>query len=91
MIDPAVLKEIVFPTVAFIACVAAIGVVVRWILVSLRRSTLEVPEDLVQHFERLHAELGQIRSEMADVGERMDFVERVLVKRSDPERIAPGS
>jgi hypothetical protein len=91
MIDPAVLKEIVFPTAAFITCVAAIGVVVRWILVSLRRSTPEVPEDLVQHFERLHAELAQIRSEMGDVGERMDFVERVLAKRSDPERIAPGS
>lgn len=91
MIDPAVLKDIVFPTLAFMACVAAVGVVVRWILVSLRRSTPNVPEDLVRHLEQLHAELGHIRSEMGEVGERMDFVERVLAKRSDPERIAPGS
>jgi hypothetical protein len=91
MIDPAVLNQFVFPVIAFTACIVGVGTVVRWVLVSQRRSIAEVPDDLVRHFEELHAELAQLRSELSEFGERMDFVERVLAKRADPERIAPGS
>jgi len=34
-------------------------------------------------------ELHQLRGEVADLGERMDFAERLLAKQKDAERLAP--
>lgn len=41
-------------------------------------------EDLVQ-------ELQQVRREVAELGERLDFAERLLAKTRDAQRIGPGA
>jgi hypothetical protein len=35
-------------------------------------------------------ELRDVRREVAELGERMDFTERLLAKQRDPERLARG-
>lgn len=36
-------------------------------------------------------ELEQVRQQVTDLGERLDFTERVLAKQREGERIGPGS
>lgn len=36
-------------------------------------------------------ELEQVRQQVSDLGERLDFTERVLAKQREGERIGPGS
>jgi len=36
------------------------------------------------------AELRDMRREVAELGERMDFTERLLAKQRDPERLGRG-
>jgi hypothetical protein len=35
-------------------------------------------------------ELQQVRHDVAELGERVDFTERLLAKQRDPERLARG-
>jgi len=37
------------------------------------------------------AELHQLREDVSDLAERLDFAERLLAKQRDAQRIAPGS
>jgi Tfp pilus assembly protein PilO len=39
--------------------------------------------------EELQAELQEVRRELAEMVERMDFMERMLAKARDAERLAP--
>jgi len=40
--------------------------------------------------EDVLTELRDMRRELAELGERMDFTERLLAKQRDPERLARG-
>lgn len=48
-----------------------------------------VKEELQLLREDLLTELQQARREIADLGERMDFAERLLARQRDPGRLAP--
>ena len=39
--------------------------------------------------EDLHADLQEVRREVAELVERMDFMERLVAKSRDAERLAP--
>lgn len=39
--------------------------------------------------KQLHAELDEVRVELAAVQERLDFAERLLAKQREPERLRP--
>ena len=39
--------------------------------------------------EDLHAEMQEVRREVAELVERMDFMERLLAKSRDAERLGP--
>ncbi len=39
--------------------------------------------------EELRAELGDVRRQLAEVHDRLDFAERLLAKQRDAERLAP--
>lgn len=41
-------------------------------------------------FEQLRAEVDQLKTELAEVHERLDFTERILAKNADRERL-PGA
>lgn len=48
-----------------------------------------VREELQAMRDDLLAEMQQARHEIADLGERMDFAERLLAKKAEPGRLAP--
>ncbi len=48
-----------------------------------------VKEELQNLREDLLTELQQARREIADLGERMDFAERLLARQRDPGRLPP--
>jgi hypothetical protein len=48
------------------------------------RADAGVKEELQIMREDLLAEIQQARREIGDLGERMDFAERLLVKKTDP-------
>ena len=54
-----------------------------------------LPESVRRELEESRAELEsdvqQLRTEVSDLGERMDFAERLLAKQREDQRIAPGS
>jgi len=41
--------------------------------------------------ESLRDELEQVRREMGELQERMDFTERLLAKQRNPQQVGPGS
>jgi len=41
-------------------------------------------------FEELEAEMGELRRELNEAQERIDFTERVLAQGRDPRRVEPG-
>ncbi len=47
------------------------------------------PRDLEAN-EAIVAELHQLRADVGDLAERVDFTERLLAKQRDGTRIAPG-
>jgi hypothetical protein len=47
------------------------------------------PEELVARRDALADELHQVRQEIADLAERVDFTERLLAKQREAERLAP--
>jgi hypothetical protein len=49
-----------------------------------------VKDDLQALHDDVLQELQQVRRELADLGERVDFTERLLAKQRDPERLPRG-
>jgi len=82
--------------VAFLSVVTIIGAfgllfpVVRALAERLRpRQDSGVSAELQAMREEVAQELQQVRHEMAELGERLDFAERLLAKQRDAERLAP--
>jgi hypothetical protein len=54
-----------------------------------------LPEDAHRELEDFRSEvlgeLQQLRTEVSDLSERMDFAERLLAKQREGQRIGPGS
>jgi hypothetical protein len=48
-------------------------------------AALDPPEE----FEALDAEVGDMRQELSAMQERLDFAERMLTQRADPQRVDP--
>lgn len=49
-----------------------------------------VRRDLDDLQSKVLAEVQQLRTEVSELGERMDFAERLLAKSRDAQRIGPG-
>lgn len=51
----------------------------------------ELRADLAEQREEHTQELEQVRREVAELAERLDFAERLLAQQRDPQRISRGS
>ena len=47
--------------------------------------------ELTEHRDALTEEVQQVRREIAELAERVDFAERLLAKQRDPQRVGPGN
>ncbi len=58
-----------------------------------RQGGVALPEDVRGELEEFRSELlgevQQLRTEVSELSERMDFAERLLAKQRDGERLAP--
>ena len=54
----------------------------------LRRQARRVEADV--QLDDLEAELSHLRTELTDVSDRMDFVERLQAREPDPHRLGPN-
>ena len=52
--------------------------------------TEELRAELAEQREAQAEELQQVRQEVADLAERLDFAERLLAQQRDPQRISRG-
>lgn len=77
---------------------AAMGVA-AWLLTPVARALAErirgrsvgVPAEELQGLrDDMMQEMQQLRQEVSDLSERVDFTERLLAKQRDPERLARG-
>jgi NAD(P)H-dependent flavin oxidoreductase YrpB (nitropropane dioxygenase family) len=48
-----------------------------------------LPDGTLAELDQMHGELDQVRRELAEVQERLDFAERLLAQRHEPDRL-PG-
>lgn len=46
--------------------------------------------ELAEHRDALTGEVQQVRREVAELAERLDFAERLLAQQRDAQRIGPG-
>lgn len=49
----------------------------------------DLRNELADHREALSEELDGVRREVAELAERLDFAERLLAKKREPQRLAP--
>jgi len=82
--------------IAFLSVVTVVGgfvllyPLVRTLAERLRpRSESGIKEELQAVREAVVQELQQMRREVAELGERVDFTERLLAKQREGERLAP--
>lgn len=78
--------------IAVVIVVGAVGSVgILWMLVRglIRRWTAQVPAD-AQAVQELRHAVRQLSAEVMELQERLDFAERVLTARKEPERIERG-
>ena len=81
--------------VAFLMFVTMVGgfvllyPVVRALAERLRPRPEAGKEELLGLREEVVQELQQMRREVAELGERMDFTERLLAKQREADRLAP--
>jgi hypothetical protein len=52
-------------------------------------SELQGPLEMVEAFDALEAEVSQLRQELSEMQERLDFTERVLAQRPEARRVGP--
>ena len=97
--DPRVFREIIAPTIAVVVVLLVGGAVVRGIIRPIgdaierirRSNTTPLPDDVGRQVNELVDEVRQLRTELSELTERMDFAERLLAKSRESQRIAPGS
>jgi Tfp pilus assembly protein PilO len=53
--------------------------------------TEDLRAELAEQREAQAEELQQVRQEVAELAERLDFAERLLAQQRDPQRLARGS
>jgi hypothetical protein len=53
--------------------------------------TEELRAELTEHRDALTEEVQQVRREIAELAERVDFAERLLAKQRDALRVGPGN
>jgi hypothetical protein len=71
-------------TISIVGGIVLLFPVVRALAERIRgRADAGVKEELQMMREDLLAEIQQARREIGDLGERMDFAERLLVKKAD--------
>ena len=81
--------------VAFLAVITVVGgfvlvyPIIRALAERLRPRSETGKEELQALREDVVQELQQMRREVAELGERMDFTERLLAKQREAERLAP--
>src|SRR5260221_5447310 len=85
------------PEEVFLSVVAMVGFallafpLVRALSERIRpRVDVGIKDELVGLREDVLTELREMRREVAELGERVDFTERLLAKQRDPERLARG-
>ena len=87
------------PPEAFMLMNLAAMAVAAWLLTPVARALAErirgravgVPAEELQTLrDDVMQELQQVRHEVSDLSERVDFAERLLAKQRDPERLARG-
>jgi hypothetical protein len=54
-----------------------------------RGSELQAPLDVLEGLEALEAEVSQMRRELSETQERLDFTERVLAREPEARRVDP--
>ena len=52
--------------------------------------TEDLRAELAEHRDALTGEMEQVRREVAELAERLDFAERLLAQHRDAQRIGPG-
>ena len=75
-------------------CLLAISPVGKAIAERIRgRASAALPDDVRHELDELRSavvgEVQQLRTEVSELSERMDFAERLLAQRRDPGRLAP--
>ena len=81
--------------IAFLAVITVVGgfvlvyPIIRALAERLRPRSEAGKEELQALREDVVQELQQMRREVAELGERMDFTERLLAKQREAERLAP--
>jgi Tfp pilus assembly protein PilO len=76
--------------VTVVGCFALLSPVVRALAERLRpRQESGLGEALQALREDVAQELQQVRRDVAELGERVDFAERLLAKQREAERLAP--
>lgn len=85
------------PEEVFLSVVAMVGFallaypLVRALSERIRpRIDVGIKDELVGLREDVLTELREMRREVAELGERVDFTERLLAKQRDPERLGKG-
>lgn len=77
--------------VVFVIFLTGLFVVLRPIAAAIaRRIGGEVPKQRAEVDEAVHAELHQLREDMDQLAERVDFAERLLAKQREAPRVGQG-
>jgi hypothetical protein len=52
-----------------------------------RGSELQAPLEVIEALDSLEAEMSKTRQELGEIQERLDFTERLLAQRQEPQRL----
>jgi len=85
--------------IPIIAMLIPISAIVMGTMLKLARIRLEetkaragvLPDGALAELDAVRGEMDQLRHELAEVQERLDFAERLLAQRRDQERLPGGS
>ena len=84
-------EEIILSLVAMVGFAVLAYPLVRAVAERIRpRVDVGIRDELVGLREDVLTELRDMRREVAELGERVDFTERLLAKQRDPDRLARG-
>jgi hypothetical protein len=95
---PSVFSQVWAPTIGVAIVLLVGGAVLRGIIrpigeaiERIRRSgSAPLPDEVGKQVGELLDEVRQLRTEMNELNDRMDFAERLLAKNRESQRIAPG-
>ena len=89
MLDPAEVIVLVASTGGFILAWPLVRALAERIRTRPTAAETGLREEVRAMREELVGEVETIRGELAQLGERIDFAERVLAKQREPERLGP--